>query len=49
MYLTDVESTSPEGVPPLLDGLDAPVGRSGTQVDSQSICLGLEHDRSLGS
>ena len=48
-YLTDVESTSLEGVSPLLDGLDAPVGRSGTPTDSQSICLSLEHDRSFGS
>ena len=36
-------------MPPLLDGLDAPVGRSGTLADSQSICLGLEHDKSFGS
>ncbi|KAM2925711.1 hypothetical protein FF1_043187 [Malus domestica] len=33
----------------MLDGLDAPVGRSGTPADSQSICLGLEHDISFSS
>ena len=38
-----------EGVPPLLDGLDAPVRQSDTPSDSQSICLGLEHDISFGS
>ena len=37
-----------EGVSPLLDGLDALVGRSGTPADSHSFCLGLEHNISLG-
>ncbi|KAM1121735.1 hypothetical protein ACFX19_003428 [Malus domestica] len=55
-YLMDVKSTSLggvppllKGVPPLLDNLDALVGQSSTPTDSQSICLGLEHNRSFSS